>query len=89
LLFNVTKHAKVNEARIRALLLGGEQLSIIVCDDGIGFDRSPDHAPNGSPTGFGLFGIRERLESLGGTVEVDSAPGRGTRVSLLVPVSSF
>ena len=88
LLFNVIKHAGVGEARLRILEIADDQVRIDVLDDGAGFDPSRELATDDSATGFGLFGIRERIESFGGALEMDSAPGRGTRVSLLIPVSS-
>jgi signal transduction histidine kinase len=68
-----------------------------VTDDGSGFDvRVPaagGPAPGrgaalpGTATGFGLSGMRERAELLGGRLELISAPGRGTTVRLVVPLS--
>lgn len=79
LLLNVVKHAHVNRASIRLSRIDN-QVQLFVADPGVGFDPSQRRG------GFGLFSIRERLELLGGQVEVDSAPGRGTRVSLTVPI---
>jgi PAS domain S-box-containing protein len=85
LLFNVVKHAGVKHARVR---LGREHraLQVIVSDDGMGFSTAALRGREGSPGGFGLFGLRERLESLGGTLEIDSEPDNGTRVTILVPL---
>jgi signal transduction histidine kinase len=52
---------------------------IVVADDGKGFD------PERSVEGFGLFAIRERLDPIEGQLEVDSAPGRGTRAIVTIP----
>ncbi|XPS90326.1 ATPase-like protein [Desulfosarcina variabilis str. Montpellier] len=43
-----------------------------------------------SPTteGFGLFSIQERLSAIGGKFDIDSAPGRGTRITLIVPTNN-
>ena len=51
-----------------------------VTDDGTGFDVA--HVPD---TSFGLIGMRERAESLGGDFKVSSEPGRGTSVEVLLP----
>jgi signal transduction histidine kinase len=57
-----------------------------VADDGIG--STPVRAPHTgrSPAGFGLFSIRERVESLGGSLTIDARPGEGTRAGLRVPL---
>jgi len=56
----------------------GGQVSVHVEDDGVGFD--PTTAP-----GVGLAGLRDRAEQVGGAVDVVSAPGEGTRVTVRVP----
>ena len=53
----------------------GPSLVFTVEDDGTGFD------PATTPMGIGLQGIADRLAALGGTIEITSAPGRGTRVT--------
>jgi two-component system NarL family sensor kinase len=54
-----------------------------VIDDGTGFDAAAPARPG--PTGFGLSGMRERAELLGGRLDLVTAPGRGTTVRLLIP----
>ena len=58
-----------------------------VTDDGSGFDMAevPAGGTRGGPTGFGLSGMRERAELLGGHLELASTPGRGTTVRLAIP----
>jgi PAS domain S-box-containing protein len=82
LLFNVKKHAHVNEARLAVRQREG-WADVIVCDAGIGFDPQ---AVNTGTSGFGLFSIRERLQYVGGTLHIASAPGQGSRFTLTVPV---
>ncbi len=86
LLFNVVKHAKVRAADVRLSRLDGERVEIVVTDKGVGFDPTQNVTYNGEGDGFGLFSIRERLELLGGTLNVNSAPGKGARVSLVAPL---
>ncbi|MDM7914870.1 MAG: sensor histidine kinase, partial [Candidatus Eisenbacteria bacterium] len=81
LIVNVVKHARARQVHIRKRCRDG-RLVIEVADDGVGYD--PGQAATGA--GFGLFSIRERLRHLGGSVEVRTGPGRGTRVALTVPV---
>ena len=85
LLFNVVKHAGTREATV-ALARSGHEVRVTVSDGGRGFDATATHVPPSSHGGFGLLSIRERLGLMGGRMELDSALGRGTRVSLVVPV---
>jgi PAS domain S-box-containing protein len=85
LLFNVKKHSGVNEATIK-LMGDEEQLAVQVIDNGIGF-TAEDGSAGGLPgSGWGLYSARQRLNLLGGTLEIDSRPGGGTRVTLYAPV---
>jgi signal transduction histidine kinase len=80
LLFNVKKHARTSEVYVR-LSSTRSHVEVEVSDHGIGFEvESLD-----SSEGFGLFSLRERVNALGGTVELDSAAGRGTRVTVVLP----
>jgi PAS domain S-box-containing protein len=87
LLFNVVKHAGQSVAAVEMTLQDGH-LCIAVTDNGVGFDLSLLLSQQNDPAGYGLFSIRERLERLGGRLEIDTAPGCGARVSLIVPVGS-
>jgi signal transduction histidine kinase len=81
LLFNVVKHARTGKARIRANEQEG-QIRLMVEDEGAGFD--PAFLEEAS--GLGLPSVRDRLELVGGRFEVASTVGRGTRVTITVPV---
>lgn len=70
---NVAKHARARTVTI-TMQCTAQHVRVAVCDDGIGFDLA--HAQQGG--GMGLRGIAERLESLGGTLDISSAPGSGT-----------
>jgi signal transduction histidine kinase len=82
LLFNVTKHAGVKKARLEARA-DGDVVIVSVVDNGIGFDV--DAALHSTGTNFGLFSVRERISLFGGHFEIDSAPGAGTRVTVIMP----
>ncbi len=79
-LTNVVKHAGAGRA---SLLVSEEKgvVRVVVEDDGSGFD------PGDTSSGRGLLGMRERVELLGGELNLTSAPGEGTRVEALVPVA--
>lgn len=83
LLFNVVKHAGTSRARVSMKECDGDRICVEVADEGVGFDMEQPRRDDSG--GFGLFSIRERLELLGGSMEVVSAPGRGTRVTILTP----
>jgi signal transduction histidine kinase len=85
LLFNTVKHARAKNATI-SIRRDEEAIRIDIEDDGIGFDRSEMEASETGSRGFGLFSIRERLSPIGGRLEIQSEPGRGTRASLVVPL---
>lgn len=74
---NVIQHADASRATI-TLTLHHDRLSFEITDDGNGFDaRQGAAAPPGRSDSFGIRATRERVEQLGGTVTIDSAPGRG------------
>ena len=83
LLFNVVKHSGAKAARVQASRLD-EQIQIVIEDEGVGFDLNNLDLAAGS-MGYGLSSIHERLTVLGGRMEIDSAPGKGSRFKLLIP----
>jgi signal transduction histidine kinase len=62
---------------------GSDGVTLRISDDGIGF--VPAQAPGLSEGHFGLQGMRERVKRLGGTLKIQSEPGRGTGISAYVP----
>ena len=89
LLVNAAKHAGVDETNVTISLLG-HMVRLEVEDHGHGFnpqvlERSDSSGGPGHTAGFGLFSIRERVRSLGGQMQLNSAPGKGTTVILEVP----
>ncbi len=86
LLFNAFKHAQADRVTLALRLGADDQLCITVTDNGIGFEPSRlDSRSKAGQVGWGLFSLRERLTLLGGRVDIDSAPGLGTRVHLFAP----
>ena len=86
LLFNVVKHAKVRQASVELARADNGQIKVVVSDAGEGFDPSRPQVDRHEGSGFGLFNIRERLDWLGGSLEIRSAPGQGTRATLIAPM---
>jgi signal transduction histidine kinase len=82
---NVARHAKASRVNIRLWRAPGE-FHCCIRDDGVGFD--PVAVAKGSRNALGLLGMRERLNVLGGTLQIESAPQQGTELKILVPVEA-
>jgi two-component system nitrate/nitrite sensor histidine kinase NarX len=78
-LTNVRKHAGARHVAV-SLSAGDGIVTLTVADDGSGFD--PDRLGEALDHGFGLASMRERVEQIGGTLAVQTAPGQGTRVEV-------
>jgi signal transduction histidine kinase len=85
LLVNVVRHAKATRLTV-STIKDDVCLKVVVEDDGIGFDTAEAARDAAKSGAFGLFGIRERLEYLGGEMRLESQPGRGARITLVVPL---
>lgn len=81
-LTNVARHAQASQVEILVVDLG-EELSIIIQDNGIGVDNLAEKQKRR----FGLLGMRERTDALGGSVTVTSEPGEGVRIEASLPYS--
>jgi len=92
-LANVRKHARAKEV-VLTLSYVADRVILDIRDDGTGFDlaaladgtRKADRTRKG--TGLGLPGMRARMDELGGTLTVESAPGEGTSLAAAVPTTS-
>jgi PAS domain S-box-containing protein len=83
---NVVRHAQAGKVWVE-LLNAGNALQLLVRDDGIGFDVG-DAEKRVARNRLGLVGMRERATTVGGQFECKSAPGHGTEVRALFPISS-
>ena len=83
-LTNVARHAQASQVWVR-LASGDDGLEVEVRDDGVGFDPADAAAQSGH---YGLLGMRERARLAGGTLVVESAPGKGTTLRLNVPMKA-
>jgi len=81
---NIAKHAEAETLLIQCTL-EPNAITIEIEDDGRGFDPASFSAITSDGRGLGLAGIKERVELLGGSARIESAPGQGTRVVLSVP----
>ena len=84
-LTNVAKHAHARSCRVFVQRLA-HSLLLTVEDDGVGVDVTRKTAPPDSHRGLGLIGIRERVSGLGGTFQLEGTVGKGTRLTVELPV---
>jgi light-regulated signal transduction histidine kinase (bacteriophytochrome)/anti-sigma regulatory factor (Ser/Thr protein kinase) len=94
-LTNVARHARASRVGV-VLGMADGQANLIIEDDGCGFDAAAAPAatrpaagaapPHAAPPRLGLRGMRERLALVGGTLEIEAAPGRGTALFVRVPL---
>lgn len=82
-LHNALHHAAPETVTVRVEADAGGGVAVDVGDDGQGFELGTQAGPREGH--FGLAGMRERVERLGGTWEIDTAPTRGTRIRIVVP----
>jgi PAS domain S-box-containing protein len=84
LLFNVVKHAGTDQVRLE-LSRNDNRFTICIEDDGVGFDLSALSADSRGRDGIGIHSISQRLSLIGGRLEIDTAPGAGTRATIYAP----
>ncbi|MEX0887718.1 MAG: PAS domain S-box protein [Phycisphaeraceae bacterium] len=87
LLFNAVKHAGIDRARVVLTCPAADCVAVCVEDDGAGFDPEQLRRRLAEDAHYGLSSILHRLELLGGHMEIDSAPGRGARITLHTPLT--
>ncbi|MFN3372071.1 MAG: GAF domain-containing sensor histidine kinase [Chloroflexus sp.] len=83
---NAIKHANAAHIWVRLRQVQDKMLEVVIEDDGVGFDKAAllkSYEKRGS---FGLLNIDERARLAGGRAEIDSTPGKGTRITIFVPV---
>jgi CheY-like chemotaxis protein len=88
LLFNVAKHAGVPEAHVTLSLTKGDKLTLIISDEGRGFDPALLENRRPGELTFGLFSIQERLAHIGGRMLIETSPEKGTLVTLTAPIGT-
>ena len=86
-LANVAKHAQATRAGVTLSYLA-RSVAVDVRDDGKGFDPARLSDEPAGDGGFGLVAMRQRIEGLSGTLQVESEPGAGTGISACVPAEA-
>jgi ligand-binding sensor domain-containing protein/signal transduction histidine kinase len=84
---NAVRHAKPAHIEI-VLRFGARDLQMTIQDDGCGFDGQPHPHSSGPEGHFGLAGMRERAEQIGGAFAIESAPGKGTQIQVNVAIDN-
>jgi signal transduction histidine kinase/HAMP domain-containing protein len=82
---NIARHAAARNVDIQ-LELDEDTAVVSIRDDGIGFDLTELSVSSNSARGLGLVGIRERIELLGGELDINTFPGSGTHIHIRVPL---
>ncbi|ADU09966.1 MULTISPECIES: sensor histidine kinase [Micromonospora] len=85
-LANTVRHARATTAEVTLSCLG-DRIALHVVDNGQGFDPDRLPAPDVDSGGFGLTAMRARMNALGGTLAVESAPGHGTALTAELPLT--
>ncbi|GAB4415205.1 MAG: hypothetical protein Kow002_00110 [Anaerolineales bacterium] len=81
-LANIARHSQADDVDV-SLTFHEKTVQLIIADNGVGFDVN--HKANG----IGLRSIRERAESIGGTLQIESQPGRGTKLTITTPFNGI
>lgn len=87
LLLNTVKHSSVKEAEVLAAEGPDNCIRLIISDRGKGFDPAVLKQNRSNQMTFGLFSIQERLAHIGGHMEIETGPDKGTKVILTAPLS--
>jgi signal transduction histidine kinase len=78
-LTNICKYAKASEIKLELFMMSGE-LHLQIQDNGVGFN------PEQNTTGFGLQSMRDRAMALGGNLEIETSPGHGCMITVIIPL---
>jgi PAS domain S-box-containing protein len=86
-LTNIARHSRASRVRVE-FCRKGDDLEVLVRDNGTGFDVKKAHARAAGGASMGLLGMRERAELVGGSLAIRSIPGKGSLIRLLVPLKT-
>ena len=81
-LTNITRYARAKSVQVR-LWKDEASLHLVITDDGVGFDQSKIDTGKS----FGILGMKERVSSMGGTLNLETHPGKGTTIDVEIPFS--
>ncbi len=84
---NIQRHAKAQHASV-TMEFDGDQLSLDIQDDGIGFEQAARSSEYAERNKLGIIGMEQRILSAGGAMHLESSPGAGTRLQATIPYSA-
>jgi signal transduction histidine kinase len=84
---NARKHAEAEHIWVRLKLQAAEVFALEIQDDGVGFDVGAVTGSYENRGSLGMVNMRERTELVNGALRLESAPGKGTKITVLVPLS--
>jgi len=82
---NIWRHSRASKAGID-VTFGEREIRIVISDDGVGFKPPPSMGDFSRDGKLGLAGMQERIQLIGGSLEVDSQPGAGTTITIVLPL---
>jgi len=85
-LTNAARHAGATEVKL-SLRIVGDDLQLAIADNGAGFDLDRYRLPEERKNHFGLISMAERARLVGGSLDIDTAPGEGTRIRAILPIA--
>jgi CheY-like chemotaxis protein len=83
--FNAVKHSGATESDVTLLRMKDHHIKLVIRDEGKGFDPGIPEKRRGNESTFGLFSVQQRMAHIGGHMEISTAPGKGTSITLTVP----
>ncbi|UCD78199.1 MAG: PAS domain-containing protein [Desulfobacterales bacterium] len=87
-LHNAAKHSQAGQVDI-TLKSAAHQVVLEVADDGCGFDVQKNRSPSDPTSGYGLASMKERAEIVGGSFDIESSPGKGTHIKMVLSPSEY
>jgi two-component system NarL family sensor kinase len=84
---NILKHSQANQVMVSVNYSGNDTFVLNIADDGVGFDLQQKKESSSGSSGLGLKSMRNRAKLIGADLSIQSEPGRGTRISVKVPLT--
>jgi two-component system NarL family sensor kinase len=84
---NIIKHSRATHVMVRLLYSGNDTFVLSIQDDGVGFDVQEKKKSGSGSSGLGLKSMRNRAKMIGADLSINSVPGKGTSISVTVPLS--
>ena len=86
---NILKHSRATHVKVEVVYSGNDTFVMTITDDGVGFDVKQKKESGSGSSGLGLKSMRNRAKMIGADLAIQSEPGKGTSISVTVPLNSF